>query len=59
MTHQEIEILFEKEAQKEDFRKKTGVSRQVWYNYKSRQNPKLGTMLEALLKCDVIKIIQK
>jgi len=59
MTTQEIEELFYNVIEEDDFKKRSKLSKQVVYNYRHRQNPKIGTMLEILLTLRVIKITLK
>jgi hypothetical protein len=59
MTTQQIEELFTIEVNKKDFKKRSGLDKQVVYNYRHRKQPSFGTMLEILLTLSVIQITLK
>lgn len=56
MTLIEIEELFYNEVKKKDFKKRSGLDKQVVYNYRNRKKPTIGTMLEVLLLIGSIEV---
>jgi hypothetical protein len=58
MTQEEIVELFTEEVQKKDFGKRAGILKNKVWNYRNRP-PKLGYMLEILIKLDLVKITKK
>lgn len=59
MTETEIKKLFNEAIQERGVYKKIDVSRDIVYNWKSNKTtPTLGTMLEALYKLELIKIVK-
>lgn len=56
MTLKEIEDLFKNEVNKKDFIKKSGLSKQVVYNYRKRPTLGVGVMIEVLYLIGAISI---
>lgn len=58
MTTEDIEELFKSEVAKKDFKKRSGLDKQIVYNYRHRKTS-IGTMLEVLHNLKAISIRKK